>query len=147
MKALKAPGLDNQAVILKLALQAQKQCNQTLEALGAIKNPPTVTMVRQTNIGQAVQVNNGTTAGIPAENLENKLLEQENGQRLDTQTQSAPISDDSIWQPWRSATGPKTKNGKAKSASNADKGMDWSALRKVRKTLRPQKRLLQSLDI
>lgn len=94
-KALKAPGLANQAVMLKLALQAQKQCIQTLEALSTIKNPPAVTVVRQTNIGQALQVNNGTTDDIPAANLENELLEQEHGQRLDTRAQSAPIPTDS----------------------------------------------------
>ncbi|MCK9622621.1 MAG: hypothetical protein M0R47_19055 [Methylobacter sp.] len=94
VKALKAPGLENQSVMLKLALQAQKQCSQTLEALGAIKNPPAVTVVRQTNIGQAVQVNHGTSDEITAINLENELLEQDNGQRLDTRAQNAPISAD-----------------------------------------------------
>jgi hypothetical protein len=95
VKALKAPGLENQSVMLKLALQAQKQCSQTLEALGAIKNPPAVTVVRQTNIGQAVQVNNGTSDQTPATNLENELLEQHHGQRLDTGAQSASITTDS----------------------------------------------------
>lgn len=90
-KALKAPGLANQAVLLKLALQSQKQCCQTLEALAAVKNPPAVTLVRQTNIGQAVQVNNGSTDDIPAANLENELLENHHGQRLDTGAQSTPI--------------------------------------------------------
>ncbi|MGZ4997474.1 MAG: hypothetical protein ACXV8J_06545 [Methylobacter sp.] len=94
VKALKAPGLENQSVMLKLALQAQKQCSQTLEALGAIKNPPAVTVVRQTNIGQAVQVNHGTSDEITAINLENELLEQDNGQRLDTGAQNAPIPAD-----------------------------------------------------
>jgi hypothetical protein len=92
IKALKAPGIENQSVMLKLALQAQKQCGQTLEALGAIKSPPAVTVVRQTNIGQAVQVNNNDISDeITAINLENELLEQNNGQWLDTGAQSAPI--------------------------------------------------------
>ena len=94
IKALQAPGLDMQSVVLKLALQAQKQCCQTYEALAAIKNPPAVTVVRQTNIGQAVQVNNG----IPNDNstpiLENKLLESNYGERLDTRTQCASSSAD-----------------------------------------------------
>jgi hypothetical protein len=94
VKALKAPGLENQSIMLKLALQAQKQCSQTLEALNAIKKPPAVTVVRQTNIGRAVQVNNGTSDEISAINLENELLEQDNGQRLDTGAQSAPIPAD-----------------------------------------------------
>jgi hypothetical protein len=95
VKALKAPGLENQSVMLKLAMQAQKQCRQTLEALGTLKNPPAVTVVRQTNIGQAVQVNNGTSDQTPATNLENELLEQSHGQRLDTRAQSAAITTDS----------------------------------------------------
>ena len=94
IKALQAPGLDLQAVVLKLAFQAQKQCCKTYEALAAIKNPPVVTVVRQTNIGQAVQVNNG----IPNDNstpiLENKLLESNYGERLDSRTQSASGSAD-----------------------------------------------------
>lgn len=90
-KALKAPGLANQAVLLKLALQSQKQCCQTLEALAAVKNPPAVTVLRQTNIGRAVQINNRSTDAIPEANLENELLENNHGQRLDTGAQSAPI--------------------------------------------------------
>jgi hypothetical protein len=77
-----------------LALQAQKQCCQTYEALAAIKNPPVVTVVRQTNIGQAVQVNNGTPSDNSTSNLENKLLESTHGERLDSRTQSASGSAD-----------------------------------------------------
>ena len=94
IKALQAPGLDLQAVVLKLALQAQKQCCKTYGALASIKNPPVVTVVRQTNIGQAVQVNNG----IPNDNstpiLENKLLESNYGERLDSRTKNASGSAD-----------------------------------------------------
>lgn len=89
VKALQAPGLDMQAIILKLSLQSQRQCCQTIEALSAIKNPPTVTVVRQTNIGQAVQVNNGKTDKVPQTDLENELLEETDGQRLDTRAASA----------------------------------------------------------
>jgi hypothetical protein len=92
VKALQAPGLDRQAVVLKLALQAQRQCCQTIEALSAIKKPPAVTVVRQTNIGQAVQVNNGTADEIPPTNLENELLENTHGERLDSGTQITAIT-------------------------------------------------------
>lgn len=44
---------------LRLALRAQSQCRTTLETLALIKNPASVTFMRQANIGQAVQVNNG----------------------------------------------------------------------------------------
>lgn len=89
VKGLKAPGLDMQATVLKLALQAQRQCCQTFEALSVIKNPPAVTVVRQTNIGQAVQVNNGAADEIPKTYLENELLEINHGERMDIGTQSS----------------------------------------------------------
>ncbi|MDD5461514.1 MAG: hypothetical protein PHG00_07760 [Methylococcales bacterium] len=92
IKALKAQGLDMQTVVLKLAFQAQKQCCQTYQTLATIKNPPVVTVVRQTNIGQAVQVNNGTTEDVSKPNLENELLEHTHGQRLDFGTQSTSIN-------------------------------------------------------
>jgi hypothetical protein len=94
VKALQAPGLDMQAIILKLSLQSQRQCCQTIEALSAIKNPPAVTVVRQTNIGQAVQVNNGKTDEIPQTDLENELLEKTDGQWLDTRAASATSGSD-----------------------------------------------------
>lgn len=86
IKALQAPGLDMQAVVLKLALQSQKQCCRTFEALFAIKNPP-VTVMSQMNIGQAVQVNNSTTDNILKPDLESELLEHSHGERLDFGTQ------------------------------------------------------------
>ena len=94
IKSLQAPGLDLQAVVLKLAFQAQKQCCKTYEALAAIKNPPVVTVVRQTNIGQAVQVNNGIPNDNSTSNLENELLESTHGERLDSRTQNASGSAD-----------------------------------------------------
>jgi hypothetical protein len=92
VKSLQAPGLDMQAVVLKLALQAQRQCCQTYETLSAIKNPPTVTVVRQTNIGQAVQVNNSATDENQKSHLENELLENTHGERLDIGAQITPIA-------------------------------------------------------
>ena len=94
IKALQAPGLEMQSVVLKLALQAQKQCCQKYESLAAIINPPKLTVVRQTNIGQAVQVNNGIPNDNSTSNLENELLESTHGERLDSRTQSASGSAD-----------------------------------------------------
>ena len=83
---------------LRLALKAQAQCARTIEVLGTIKNPTSVAFVRQANIGQAVQVNNGTPDPAAAntepsrarENLNssNELLEVKDGQRLDTRETS-----------------------------------------------------------
>ena len=45
---------------MRLALKAQSQCRSTIEAINEIKNPSSApTFVKQANIGNAVQVNNG----------------------------------------------------------------------------------------
>jgi hypothetical protein len=54
------PHLEAADKLLRLALKAQSQCAKTLETLALIKNPTSIAFVRQANIGQAVQVNNGT---------------------------------------------------------------------------------------
>lgn len=88
VKALQAPVVTQQALILKLALQSQRQCCQTYEALSAFKKPPAVTVVSQTN----VQVNNGATASNSQTVLENELLEMPHGERLDRGTQITAIT-------------------------------------------------------
>jgi hypothetical protein len=78
---------------LRMGLRAQSQCRATLETLAAIKNPSTVAFVRQANIAHGPQqVNNGTPAPSRARENEitpNRLLEETNGERLDTGTASA----------------------------------------------------------
>ena len=86
---------------LKLALKAQAQCAKTIETLANIKNPSTVSFVKQANIGQSVQVNNGTP---PPSNLTsahahgekqkqaNELLEHHHGERLDIGTTGEAIA-------------------------------------------------------
>jgi len=91
VKSSHASGLEMQAILLKLALQAQRQCCLTFEALSAIKKPA-VTVVRQTNIGKAVQVNNGGTEETTRPILENELLEINHGERLDGGTQITSIT-------------------------------------------------------
>ena len=91
VKSSLASGLEMQAILLKLALQAQRQCCLTFEALSAIKKPA-VTVVRQTNIGKAVQVNNGGTEETTRPILENELLEINHGERLDGGTQITSIT-------------------------------------------------------
>lgn len=39
------------------------------------------------------------------------------------------------WQPWKKSTGPKTKEGKRRSAKNAYAGGHWKAEREMRKAL------------
>ena len=82
--------LDAAETYMRMALRAQAQCRATLETLAAIKNPP-VLIAKQANIANGPQqVNNGTPGpASPAraqetENPQNKLLEQQHGERLDT---------------------------------------------------------------
>jgi hypothetical protein len=82
--------LDAMESYMKLALRAQNQCRVALEALAVIKNPPLVGYARQANIARYQQVNNApagdneTSHGQENPNLQNKLLERKDGERLDT---------------------------------------------------------------
>jgi hypothetical protein len=79
---------------MRLALKAQAQCRSTIEAINEIKNPSSATFVRQANIGNAVQVNNGqnlssTHAGARMEKNQtepNKLLAADQPATLSTLT-------------------------------------------------------------
>ena len=73
---------------MKLALKAQSQCRSTIEALSEMKNPRHVAFVKQANIAHNQQVNNGPRAQ-ENEIKQSKLLEQTDGERLDTRTQGA----------------------------------------------------------
>lgn len=79
--------LDAAQLYMRLALRAQAQCARTLETLGQLRNPPaSATFIKQANVGNAVQVNNG---GDPARARESdfgrpELLEHTDGDRLDT---------------------------------------------------------------
>jgi len=85
---------------LTLALKAQAQCRATLEALAEIKNPRPVQFVKQANMTTGPQqVNNGYVgasahSGIQSgagniQSEQNKLLEQDHGNYLDTRAQGA----------------------------------------------------------
>ena len=100
-RAINAEYMDNLDRYLKLALRAQSQCRATWEALATIKNPPVMGYVRQANIAHGPQqVNNASNAPAAAPragenpNLQNKLLEEKDGERLDTGTTCAPGTDD-----------------------------------------------------
>jgi len=98
-RASKAEHEDNFERFLKLALRVQSQCRATWETLSAIKNPPAVGYVRQANIAHGPQqVNNasaapggGSRAGAGKNSdQKNELLEQIDGERLDTGTTCTP---------------------------------------------------------
>lgn len=91
-QALSANHLDSMEKYLRLALKAQNQSRATLQTLAELKAPKHVAFVQQANIGNQVQVNNGTPVQ-PArtrktKKAQNELLEVEHGERLDTRAQS-----------------------------------------------------------
>ena len=79
---------------LRLALKAQGQCRSTLETLAEVKYPrAAATFIRQANIAEQQQVNNGqaadvasTHAGAPEKTINptNKLLSEQTNAPLDT---------------------------------------------------------------
>jgi hypothetical protein len=81
---------------LRIALRAQAQCRATLETLAMIKNPAPVAFVRQANIAAGHQQVNNAPPPVEAshaeetENPQSKLLEAQDGQRLDTGATSTP---------------------------------------------------------
>jgi hypothetical protein len=88
--ALRAKQLDVLESYMRLALKAQNQARATLQTLGELKIPKQVAFVKQANIGNQVQVNNGVQQK-PArtrktKKAQNELLEVEHGERLDTRT-------------------------------------------------------------
>ncbi len=87
-RALRSQQLSALEPYMRLALKAQNQARATLQTLGELKAPKQVAFVQQANIGNQVQVNNGTTAQ-PARTRKtkkapNELLGVEHGERLDT---------------------------------------------------------------
>ena len=91
-RAANNDGLKQFQVNLTLALKAQAQCRSTLEALAEIKNPRPVAFVKQANISNGPQqVNNGAVASRTEtiESEQNKLLEADHGNYLDTRAQGA----------------------------------------------------------
>jgi hypothetical protein len=78
---------------LRMALKAQSQCRTTIEALAEIKSPRSATFIKQQNIAEQQQVNNGPTVNGVAGHARahekktevppNELLEACHGERLD----------------------------------------------------------------
>jgi hypothetical protein len=95
-RAINAEYMDNLGRYLKLALRAQSQCRATWETLSTMKNPPMVGYVRQANIAHGHQQVNNTVSttrdsSCVRENtdVQNKLLEESDGQRLDIGAEGA----------------------------------------------------------
>ena len=86
--ALTTAHLDTMDRYMRLALKAQSQARATLQTLGELKAPKQIAFVKQANIGNQVQVNNGSsptrTRTRNKQKAPNELLEVEHGERLDT---------------------------------------------------------------
>ena len=116
------PHLEAADKLLRLALKAQSQCAKTLETLALIKNPTSIAFVRQANIGQAVQVNNGVPApSTPAHressqalNPTSELLEVQHGERMDGGTAQASIGADKVMATVGKVNGSKNRRGQSK---------------------------------
>jgi hypothetical protein len=87
-RALSAKHMGGLESYMRLALKAQNQARATLQTLGELKAPKQVAFVKQANIGNQVQVNNGIqekpTRTRKTKKVQNELLEVEHGERLDT---------------------------------------------------------------
>ena len=98
-KAMVQTHIPNLEGFMRMALRAQSQCRATLETLATIKNPPQVSFVKQANIAAGPQqINNGVAPQASRawenENQQNKLLEADNGEWMDTRAASAAIGTD-----------------------------------------------------
>lgn len=62
----------------------------------------------------------------------------QNGWSLERRAQQAKAIQG--WQPWKKSTGPRTPEGKARSARNADKGKCWKQMRELFKLLNQELR-------
>jgi hypothetical protein len=95
--------LDVAERLLRLAFKAQSQSRMTVESLAELKNPRSTVIARQANVsGGHQQVNNDFGAADRAgprtrdtESEQSKLLEQTNGERLDTGAAGHAIGRDS----------------------------------------------------
>ncbi|VVM72603.1 hypothetical protein PS645_01840 [Pseudomonas fluorescens] len=92
-RALSSKNMGGLESYMRLALKAQNQARATLQTLGELKTPKQVAFVKQANIGNQVQVNNGIQEK-PArtrktKKAQNELLEVEHGERLDARATGA----------------------------------------------------------
>lgn len=95
-KAAKSQQLAQFETFMRLALKAQSQCRTTYEALAEIKNPKPMAFIKQQNVGLNQQINNDA---VPLKheksvNSSNELLENQDGEWLDTGATSTTVGTD-----------------------------------------------------
>ena len=79
---------------LRMALKAQSQCRTTLESLSEIKNPRGATFIKQQNVANQQQVNNGVSVGAHEKNVisSNELIIEGKHATLDTGRAGATVT-------------------------------------------------------
>lgn len=106
---------------LRMALKAQSQCRTTLETLAEIKAPRSIAFIKQQNIAEQQQVNNGPTVNGAGQSPShekktevppNELLESHHGERMDSGTASAAIGTDSQLETVAASVRPKNRGRK-----------------------------------
>ena len=100
--------------LMSLALKAQSQCRTSLLALNEIKFPKSATFVKQANIANQQQVNNGTPAcAKKTTETSNKLLKEPNHATLDLGgTETASVANPKL-EALDEIDGTKDRKGKA----------------------------------
>ena len=99
-RAIHATHMPQLDTYTRLAMKAQAQCRTTVEAIAEIKYPKSATFIKQANIAQQQQVNNGQEK-VPARAREknitptNELLAEPAHAALDTRTAGPAIGLDS----------------------------------------------------
>lgn len=93
LRAKKAQSLQAVQCLAQLALRAQAGSRSTLQTLADVKNPRQVAFVKQTNVAQTQQVNNGMAPPSRVENIQvtpNELLAEEpyGRTKMDTRTKA-----------------------------------------------------------
>jgi len=86
------------------------------------------------------QRHGGTLAGAGNRKRgKRQLLRADHGQRMDTETAGTASGSDPQWRPWEKSTGPKSEEGKARSAMRGFKGGHRAMMRELARVLRQQR--------
>jgi hypothetical protein len=103
---------------LRLALRAQSQCRATWETLATIKNPPTI-FAKQANVTTGPQqVNNSILSRARETELtQDRLLEAQDGKRLDTRATGAAAGTNPAMATVGEVNGTKDARGKGEGQS------------------------------
>ena len=134
--------LDIAERLMRLGLKAQSQARATLETLAQIKNPPVV-YARQANVASGPQQNNfGVPSRVQTEINQSQLSESSMSYVRTPEHRALRAALIRRWKPWEKSTGPRSAEGKARSAMRGYKGGQRHQLRALAQFLRELGRAL-----